>query len=464
MRFGRLVLVHLSLSILLLTVVIGKVSAAPGTDTLVGYWKLDETTQGSVTDSSGSSNTGTPQGSGGGPSPSTDVPTTTFSDVRSFSFNGSDQYFNCGNTPSNLPTGSGARTIAAWIKGNSFASAKTVAGWGNDSSGVLSELEISSSAKTEFHGNGNDIFGSTSLSTGQWYHVATTVTSGGAVKIYVNGTQDGTGSVSLNTTEANCKIGRQPDFNGQYFNGLIDDVRIYSRVLSPTEISDLAAGKPTSATWSGTTSSDFETGSNWDISAIPDPYTNLIFPSTTNHLILTSNAQAASATINSGAVVDLGGFSLTFNDSGSLTNNGSLYTNGPPVSNSNSSSSVLPPPGLNTYSCTDTAPLNAPDLFKVDTAGTYANLYFVTVKGATGYNFNYGTSAGANQYGDMLKYSGFSWILGRTVSMLSPNTTYYFRVQATNGCTGGPWSKTIQIKTKNKSSNITQWFANLSKS
>jgi LysM repeat protein len=212
---------------------------------LVGYWKLDETTQGSNAVDSSGTNTGIPQGTGSGPNPSTDVPSSiTFSDPRSASFNGTDQYFNCGDTPSNLPTGSSERSITAWIKGNSFVDSdgKSIAGWGRDSAGELSELRINVSNQVEFHGNNNDIAGSTSLSTGQWYFVATTITSGGAITIYVNGTQDGTGSVSLNTQGTNCKIGRQPDFDGQYFNGLIDDVRFYNTALTSTQISNLAAG------------------------------------------------------------------------------------------------------------------------------------------------------------------------------------------------------------------------------
>lgn len=215
------------------------------TGSLVGYWKLDETTQGSNAADSSGTNTGIPQGTDGGPNPSINIPSSiTFSDTRSASFNGTDQYYNCGDIPTNLPTGSSARSITAWIKGDSFADSygKSIAGWGRDSGGELSELRINTTGQLEFHGNGNDIAGSSILSTGQWYFVAATVTDGGAVTIYVNGTQDGTGTVTLNTPATNCKIGKQPDFNGQYFDGLIDDVRFYNTALTSTQIGNLADG------------------------------------------------------------------------------------------------------------------------------------------------------------------------------------------------------------------------------
>lgn len=335
MRFWRIISTCLIVAVISISFFfVQKILAAPGTSALVGYWKLDETTQGSnATDSSGYSNTGTPTGTGGGPTYSTDVPYTTFPDSHSASFNGTDQYINCGDSPTGLPTGSAARTIAAWIKATSFADSngKTVAGWGNDSGGELSELAVSTNSKIEFHGNGNDVLGSTTLQTGQWYHLTATVTSAGAVKLYVNGVQDGTGTVSLNTTEANCKIGRQPNFDGQYFNGLIDDVRIYSRVLSATEIADLAHGNHTTATWTGSSSTNFETAGNWDINAVPEPFTKFVIASTTNKPVFSANEQFGGLTINSGGILNLSGFNLTMNDyvageSGLATSSGTIIS------------------------------------------------------------------------------------------------------------------------------------------
>lgn len=141
--------------------------------------------------------------------------------------------------------------------------------------------------------------------------------------------------------------------------------------------------------------------------------------------------------------------------------NGKLYLGSysPPSASSNNNSPSAPSPV--TPSCSDTTPTRAPDLFQIDTAGTYANLYLSTVSGSSGYNIQFGTNSNANQYGDSFGYSGSLWTIGRTINNLSPNTTYYFKAQAVNGCTAGHWSKIVSVKTKSKAANITKWFANL---
>jgi len=136
-----------------------------------------------------------------------------------------------------------------------------------------------------------------------------------------------------------------------------------------------------------------------------------------------------------------------------------------PVRSPNTTSSAPSSNGSESLNrCTDSAPIAAPNLFQVDAAGTYANLYFSTVNGSSGYNINYGLTSEANQYGDSFGHSGNQWTMGRTVSGLTPNTTYYFRVQAANGCNAGKWSQTVAVKTKNEFASNTQFFANLSQS
>ena len=105
MRFWRTFLLCLIVSISCFSMLfVGKIFAAPGTSSMVGYWKLDESTQGSnAADSSGYGNTGSPHGTGSGPSTSTDVTYTTFPDSHSASFNGTDQYIE-------------EQTIVVWIQ------------------------------------------------------------------------------------------------------------------------------------------------------------------------------------------------------------------------------------------------------------------------------------------------------------------------------------------------------------
>lgn len=76
-----------------------------------------------------------------------------------------------------------------------------------------------------FHG----ATGATTLSTGVWYHLAGTI-SGTTIRIFVNGTQDGSGTFSGTRGEpvaaVNCYIGTDPSFTaGRQMNGWIDEVR-----------------------------------------------------------------------------------------------------------------------------------------------------------------------------------------------------------------------------------------------
>ena len=67
----------------------------------------------------------------------------------------------------------------------------------------------------------------------------------GAVNLYVNGVLDAnaTGSTTVLNANPAIHIGGNT-LDGRYFNGLIDDVRFYSRVLSQSEIVSLLPSTP----------------------------------------------------------------------------------------------------------------------------------------------------------------------------------------------------------------------------
>ncbi|MCP4250032.1 MAG: LamG domain-containing protein, partial [bacterium] len=91
---------------------------------------------------------------------------------------------------------------------------------------------------------------SANLSTDQWSHVAVTFdSSSGEGKAYLNGVlihTETTGNSPIANTDA-LTIGR--DQWGEYWSGLLDDIRLYDRVLGDSEISDLySEGAPPAAT------------------------------------------------------------------------------------------------------------------------------------------------------------------------------------------------------------------------
>jgi hypothetical protein len=83
-----------------------------------------------------------------------------------------------------------------------------------------------------------------------WYHLVGTYRNGDKVKIYVNGTLNNEISIStitLNPQTEYIRIGVAQGLGsgGEWFNGTIDDVRIYDRSLSAEEIWDIYAWFPT---------------------------------------------------------------------------------------------------------------------------------------------------------------------------------------------------------------------------
>lgn len=98
-----------------------------------------------------------------------------------------------------------------------------------------------------FVGSGNvTTTGNQSINTGQWTLLTVTRNAtNGEVRLFVNGVLDATataGTAQLNSNP-NIHIGGNT-LDGRYFNGAIDDVRFYSRVLTPAEISTLLLTTP----------------------------------------------------------------------------------------------------------------------------------------------------------------------------------------------------------------------------
>lgn len=219
---------------------------------LVGHWKFDESTSGTCAgggdacDSSGNGNHGT---YGGTPSASTTVPTVHFSDPRSLSFNGSNNYVSVTRPVAD------DFTICAWIKtataGNTTNHWQTMPIFDAEVPGVANDFGFGVDSNGHLaYGNGGlydaTVNGAVSVITNTWRHACVTrAWATREVKLYVDGVLDASGSTHsarLNSS-VNARIGYGLDgTSAKYFNGLIDDVRVYQRVLSAGNISLLAQG------------------------------------------------------------------------------------------------------------------------------------------------------------------------------------------------------------------------------
>jgi len=171
-----------------------------------------------------------------------------------FSFNGIDSYMKIANSEAfNLRT----ITLFAIIKingyypGNSQINSIIDKGAPDNINGFFS-LRFSDPASTgdtskenfyaSFGDNNAGVRASQTITTGQWYYVAYTF-DGFVSKIYINGKLDASQAKTTSFSPNNLPLflGRhEDDASPNYFNGVMDEVRIYSRPLSAAEIQRLS--------------------------------------------------------------------------------------------------------------------------------------------------------------------------------------------------------------------------------
>ena len=156
-----------------------------------------------------------------------------------------------------LPTGvvSGLTdfTISAWVKPASLDNWARVFDFGSGT-GTFMYLTTrnSSNGRPLFSikvggGSEQQVVAASALSTSVWTHLAVRF-SGSTATLYINGVASGTNNAitfkpsDMGATTQNY-LGRSQASGDPYFNGSLDDFRIYSRALSTDEITLLAAGQ-----------------------------------------------------------------------------------------------------------------------------------------------------------------------------------------------------------------------------
>jgi glucose/arabinose dehydrogenase/fibronectin type 3 domain-containing protein len=198
---------------------------------LVGAWAFNEGMGTTAADSSGNGNTGT-------------ITAGTWTTLgrygNALSFNGSSSIVQVPNAASlNFTAGI---TMSAWIR---------PAATQNDWKTVMQRqtdawfLNASTSAGPlrpggggTFGGSTDYVAGPTASPVGAWTHLAFTY-DGSMMRLYVNGTQVASraeGGAIQSVTNPLWIGGNQP--YGEYFNGLIDEARVYNRALAQPEIAN----------------------------------------------------------------------------------------------------------------------------------------------------------------------------------------------------------------------------------
>ncbi|MFO0701157.1 MAG: LamG-like jellyroll fold domain-containing protein [Nitrospira sp.] len=160
-------------------------------------------------------------------------------------------------TPLRLTT---AMTVEVWMNATTLATgwhtllSRQVGTGGADSWGLFTR-----GTTVEFWTNSTD-FIAAPVTSGTWTHVAG-VLDGTAVRLYVNGTLVATGTTTVPIPNDDNEVVMGASSNGnplisEFFNGTLDEIRVYNRALSQAEI-QTDMNTPITATLSGSITTTF---------------------------------------------------------------------------------------------------------------------------------------------------------------------------------------------------------------
>lgn len=217
-------------------------------DGLMGYWKLDETTEPSI-DYSGRGYDATWSGD------ATTALGRFGNGIKQEA--GANGYLDVSDAGDPFDMGSGNFSISMWFNLDSVTTPAAPELLDKMQSNILGyHLRVGYAQEIEFQIRGtttNLEFNTTSglIGTGQWYHVVAVYDKVNGHKIYVNGVQSGsTGSGDAGNVDNTDPLRIGTGFNGFEMDGTYDEVRIYQRGLSSGEISYLYEnGAPPVAHW-----------------------------------------------------------------------------------------------------------------------------------------------------------------------------------------------------------------------
>lgn len=224
-------------------------------DSPVGLWMLDDLSGSTADDAAGSYDLTYNN------SPALNSLGASFNIPYSVEFNGSNQNAKGDNSATYTNSASGNWSIECWIAYTSTSTSLTplmVRNTDGSATGFTGAIIVNNStvgviSAQTFNAAGTAIIQLNSASgfnDGKWHHVVATATSGGAFRLYVDGTEVANSASARNTTSTQRSITVGSNRTGvatysQYFPGYIAGCAYYSTALSATVVTDhYNAGKP----------------------------------------------------------------------------------------------------------------------------------------------------------------------------------------------------------------------------
>ncbi|MDW7696045.1 LamG-like jellyroll fold domain-containing protein, partial [Flammeovirgaceae bacterium SG7u.132] len=171
--------------------------------------------------------------------------------IASLTFDGSDDRFSLGSGSGEFHDEFTERTVSFWMKPASITGKKVIYDEGGTTNGLAIRLENNQVELAVRDGSNQKTIGYT-VALDTWVHVAA-VFNNGRLSLYLDGEEEavnpntGYSDVSAHSNAAGLGAtnGSSNAFgdNGSFYQGLLDDVRIYRKALGTEEIQKLVAGE-----------------------------------------------------------------------------------------------------------------------------------------------------------------------------------------------------------------------------
>ncbi len=177
----------------------------------------------------------------------------------SLDLDGSDDYLATGSTVPEL-AGLTEMSVCSWIKygPGSVTADGVIVGqysgsppgwllWVDDVGAVFGETDTVSFSPNPVGGSAGRVEGTTGLvSTGVWDHYCGVFKGGSFIRLYKNGVLNAENTSSIvsvaDVPDTVLQIGRWTNFNNSYFDGQIDDIRIYNYALTSHQVKEVYGG------------------------------------------------------------------------------------------------------------------------------------------------------------------------------------------------------------------------------
>jgi len=205
-------------------------------DYALGAWEFDDCSpSATASDDSGNGNVAVIHGA----SWSTDTPS---GSGCSLAFNGSSSYVSASGV---ILSDNSPFTFSAWIRFSVSQTGTSIMGKHNNAMGGASlGIHDSVADRIKFHLNvyaSQRVQSTVALNDDKWHSVVGTW-DGTALKLYIDGVLNASANVSAALTypTADFQIGKWVG-GAQYFNGSIDQVRVYGKALTASEVGKLYA-------------------------------------------------------------------------------------------------------------------------------------------------------------------------------------------------------------------------------